>query len=81
MTTNDRFFGAPSPDAAVFVISVAAELTGEQIWAAFRGEYLEPEGGVELIDYRHAPEAGQQGQDRVRDLWHQGGAGTRPRRR
>ncbi|QIG44845.1 MerR family transcriptional regulator [Nocardioides anomalus] len=28
MSTNDRFFGAPSPDAAVFVISVAAELTG-----------------------------------------------------
>ncbi len=25
---SDRFFGAPSPDAAVFVISVAAELTG-----------------------------------------------------
>jgi len=28
MTTSERFFGAPSPDAAVFVISVAAELTG-----------------------------------------------------
>jgi MerR family transcriptional regulator/heat shock protein HspR len=28
MTTSDRFFGAPGPDAAVFVISVAAELTG-----------------------------------------------------
>jgi MerR family transcriptional regulator, heat shock protein HspR len=28
VSTNDRFFGAPSPDAAVFVISVAAELTG-----------------------------------------------------
>jgi MerR family transcriptional regulator, heat shock protein HspR len=26
--SQDRFFGAPSPDAAVFVISVAAELTG-----------------------------------------------------
>jgi MerR family transcriptional regulator/heat shock protein HspR len=25
---HDKFFGAPSPDAAVFVISVAAELTG-----------------------------------------------------
>jgi MerR family transcriptional regulator, heat shock protein HspR len=28
MTASDRFFGAPGPDAAVFVISVAAELTG-----------------------------------------------------
>jgi MerR family transcriptional regulator, heat shock protein HspR len=28
VSTNDRFFGAPGPDAAVFVISVAAELTG-----------------------------------------------------
>jgi MerR family transcriptional regulator/heat shock protein HspR len=28
MTFSDRFFGAPGPDAAVFVISVAAELTG-----------------------------------------------------
>jgi MerR family transcriptional regulator, heat shock protein HspR len=28
MTSSDRFFGAPGPDAAVFVISVAAELTG-----------------------------------------------------
>ena len=28
MKGPDRFFGAPSPDAAVFVISVAAELTG-----------------------------------------------------
>jgi MerR family transcriptional regulator/heat shock protein HspR len=28
MSSSDRFFGAPSPDAAVFVISVAAELTG-----------------------------------------------------
>src|ERR1700709_2349375 len=26
--TSQPFFGAPSPDAAVFVISVAAELTG-----------------------------------------------------
>src|SRR4051812_35114650 len=26
--SQDGFFGAPSPDAAVFVISVAAELTG-----------------------------------------------------
>ncbi|HEX5086736.1 MAG TPA: MerR family transcriptional regulator [Nocardioides sp.] len=28
MSASDRFFGAPGPDAAVFVISVAAELTG-----------------------------------------------------
>ena len=28
MSAADRFFGAPGPDAAVFVISVAAELTG-----------------------------------------------------
>jgi MerR family transcriptional regulator, heat shock protein HspR len=28
VSTAERFFGAPSPDAAVFVISVAAELTG-----------------------------------------------------
>jgi MerR family transcriptional regulator, heat shock protein HspR len=28
VTSSDRFFGAPGPDAAVFVISVAAELTG-----------------------------------------------------
>jgi MerR family transcriptional regulator/heat shock protein HspR len=28
MSSSDRFFGAPGPDAAVFVISVAAELTG-----------------------------------------------------
>ncbi len=28
MTGKPPFFGAPSPDAAVFVISVAAELTG-----------------------------------------------------
>jgi len=28
MTSDGGFFGAPSPDAAVFVISVAAELTG-----------------------------------------------------
>jgi MerR family transcriptional regulator/heat shock protein HspR len=28
VSTSDSFFGAPSPDAAVFVISVAAELTG-----------------------------------------------------
>ncbi len=26
--SHDNFFGAPGPDAAVFVISVAAELTG-----------------------------------------------------
>jgi MerR family transcriptional regulator/heat shock protein HspR len=28
VSASDRFFGAPGPDAAVFVISVAAELTG-----------------------------------------------------
>jgi MerR family transcriptional regulator/heat shock protein HspR len=28
VSSSDRFFGAPGPDAAVFVISVAAELTG-----------------------------------------------------
>jgi MerR family transcriptional regulator/heat shock protein HspR len=28
VTSGDSFFGAPGPDAAVFVISVAAELTG-----------------------------------------------------
>jgi MerR family transcriptional regulator/heat shock protein HspR len=28
MSSSERFFGAASPDAAVFVISVAAELTG-----------------------------------------------------
>ena len=28
MSERQPFFGAPSPDAAVFVISVAAELTG-----------------------------------------------------
>jgi MerR family transcriptional regulator/heat shock protein HspR len=28
VTSGPAFFGAPSPDAAVFVISVAAELTG-----------------------------------------------------
>jgi len=28
MATRDPLFGAPAPDAAVFVISVAAELTG-----------------------------------------------------
>lgn len=42
------------------------ELTAERIWEAFAREYLEAGPGVELADYRHAPETGHHGQDRVR---------------
>ncbi|MGA7802433.1 MAG: 2-isopropylmalate synthase [Gammaproteobacteria bacterium] len=42
------------------------ELTAEQIWSAFAREYLQSDGLLELVDYRHLPEAGHRGQDRVR---------------
>ena len=74
-----------SPVVQAITDATGKELTGEQIWAVFRGEYLEPDGGVELVDYRHAPEAGHQGQDRVRaTIRHDGmehlvtGVGTGP---
>ncbi|MEJ2644505.1 MAG: 2-isopropylmalate synthase [Gammaproteobacteria bacterium] len=74
-----------SPVVQAITDATGKELTGEQIWAVFRAEYLEQDGGIELVDYRHAPEAGHQGQDRVRaTIRHDGmehlvtGVGTGP---